>query len=158
MNLKELITHLKQSDKVEIYLADGTQIAPHFHITELANNSKTFLDCGNTLRTERHVGMQLWIAEDTKHRLSSEKLLKVLQHGITTLELDDSVDVRMEYQGNTIETYGIELREGVLTLKTLKTACLALEECGVPTILKKPLLKLSQLSPKLSCTPGGGCC
>jgi hypothetical protein len=57
--------------------------------------------------------------------------------------------IEIEYQGQTIERYGLTYTDGIFNLMPLFTECLAPDHCGIPS---------EQLPSAGSCTPGGGCC
>ena len=67
------------------------------------------------------------------------------------LEIGD-YEIEMEYQGETIEKYGVVFTNGVFQLTTTNTNCLALDKCGIP------LMEINEEKVKQECTPGGGCC
>jgi hypothetical protein len=70
-----------------------------------------------------------------------------------------NLPVEVEYQGETIGKYGLEVGSKGLELTTKKTACLALEACGLPEGASKLAVSLGNMVSKQgSCTPGGGCC
>jgi len=60
-----------------------------------------------------------------------------------------------EHQSDSIATYGLEHRDGVFFLSPTHTACLAMDNCGIPQKAKKTL---ASLSPENACAPGSGCC
>eukprot|EP01036_Dinobryon_divergens_P051657 gene51657-69127_t len=51
--------------------------------------TKRFIDCGNTVRNETVVSMQLWDANDYDHRLAPEKLLKIIASSERILGIED---------------------------------------------------------------------
>ncbi|MGK0335318.1 MAG: hypothetical protein ACI974_002146, partial [Paraglaciecola sp.] len=53
MLLSEIKTFLASTETLLINLPDGTPVPAHFHVTEVGEVSKTFVDCGGTLRRER---------------------------------------------------------------------------------------------------------
>lgn len=74
MKISEIKTQLKQLDKIAFVLPNGKLVPSHFHVTEIGKISKTFIDCGGTLRKEETVNFQLWEENDYDHRLHPEKL------------------------------------------------------------------------------------
>ena len=157
MRLSELKCFLTQRERFTFTLPDGSQVPGHFHVTEVGEVAKTFVDCGGTLRTERRVCLQLWSAEDYDHRLAPDKLVKILEIGEDRLGLGNW-PVEVEYQGGqTIQKFGLEAAEETLLLTGLVTDCLAKDNCGVEP---KAKVSLSAFTAKQSagCTPGGGCC
>lgn len=157
MKLSEIKTYLKTLDKVEFKLPNGKLVPRHFHVTEVGKVSKTFIDCGGTLRQESKINFQLWEANDYDHRLHPEKLLNIINLSEKTLNLKD-VEIEVEYQSETIGKYNLDFKNDQFLLKSTKTDCLALESCGVPSL--KPKLKLSELQNQVTncCAPDSGCC
>lgn len=152
MKLSQLLEVLHNSQNMQIYLPNGAMVPQHFHVTEVGHVTKSFIDCGGTLRKEDSISIQLWSATDYDHRLDPKKLIKILTATISQLELPDA-DIVVEFQGNTIEKYGMDHDGDRFLLTKTVTACLALDQCGIT--VEKPKVKLSDIN---SCTPGGGCC
>lgn len=157
MKLHELKALLADMDGVSFTLPDGSAVPSHFHVTEVGQTTKHFIDCGGTLREEHSISMQLWQSVDYHHRLKADKLAGILSLAEEKLSLPD-VDIEVEYQGNsTIERYALGHKEGKLQLTSLQTACLASDVCQVVDKVKP---RLSSLVSKAQscCTPDGGCC
>jgi len=154
MKLNDIIDILKLSDKLQIALPDGQLVPPHFHITEVGYITRHFIDCGGTERIEKKINFQLYTADDYDHRLSTEKLLKIIEHSQSRLGLGN-LEVEVEYQGDTIGKYGIAHDGHQFVLTSQQTACLANEACGLP---EKKKVDLSSLVANNSCKPGSGCC
>jgi hypothetical protein len=155
MLLSEIKTFLASTETLFINLPDGTPVPAHFHVTEVGEVSKTFVDCGGTLRRERVANFQLWNADDYDHRLHPGKLVSIIEMAEQQLGLAD-LDIEVEYQGeDSIVKYGLEVGNGQLHLTGKTTACLAPDACGVP---EKKSVDLSALVSSGVCTPGGGCC
>ena len=147
MKLSEFKSTLNEVTHIKLMLPNGTLVPAHFHVTELALISKNFIDCGGVARVERKITFQLWVANDIDHRLSSLKWLGIIKKGELDYGLTDE-PVEIEFQGQTIERYGILFSESVFNLTPLFTECLAPDHCGIP----------SAELPKPSCTPNSGCC
>ena len=148
MKLSEFKSILSDVTQIKLILPNGTTIPDHFHVTELALISKNFIDCGGVARVERKVTFQLWVANDIDHRLTSFKWLGIIKKGELDYGLTDE-PVEIEFQGQTIERYGISFSEGVFHLTPLYTECLAPDHCGIP----------AEQVPKTSCcSPSTGCC
>ena len=64
MKLSEIKKHLNQLETIEFKLPNGDLVPRHFHVTEVGKVSKTFIDCGGTLRQESLINFQLWEADD----------------------------------------------------------------------------------------------
>ncbi|MBA4301984.1 hypothetical protein SAMN03080617_03402 [Algoriphagus alkaliphilus] len=156
MKLSEIKSRLPQLSHLTFLLPNGTPVPAHFHITEVGQVNKRFIDCGGTLRDEKTVNFQLWEDGDYDHRLGAKKLLDIIQLSERVLGLED-LEVEVEYQGDTIGKYGLEFNGGVFTLTNKMTDCLAKDKCGIPA--QKPKVRLSILSAsESSCAPGSGCC
>lgn len=151
MKLSEFKTHLKQLQSIAFELPDGSPVPGHFHITEVGKISKHFIDCGGTVRTEEVANFQLWDSYDYDHRLQPEKLLHIIELSEKILALGD-LEIEVEYQGETINKYGLDFDGRNFRLTKTKTDCLAKDKCGVP--VKKVKRNLSDLC----CTPDSGCC
>jgi hypothetical protein len=150
-NFKEILTHLPE---IDFKTPDGNAIPEYFHITEVGKITKHFIDCGGTVRSESHANFQLWVANDTEHRLTPEKLLHIINQSEKHFELA-ALDIEVEYQGETIGKYGIDFTGSGFTLIPKQTNCLAPDNCGIP----KQKVSLSTLkSNEPCCTPDGNCC
>lgn len=158
MNLQNIKNALQTMTSLTFVLPNGTQVPSHFHVTEVGEVSKKFIDCGGTVREEKTINFQLWEAEDYDHRLAPAKLLSIIELSERILGLDSLKEVNVEYQGETIGIYRVELNaNNNFQLVNQRTACLAEDQCGI--VPSKPKLKLSEIATnKNTCTPGGGCC
>ena len=134
---------------VTINLPDGDTIPPHFHVTEVAFSKKDFIDCGGTIRHEGKCLLQIWVANDTEHRVNSSTLAKILEHGAPVIPTE-ALPIEIEYcmPGLTyMELTAASLKDATLhlTLSHKQTDCLAKDVCGV--------------TPEgNACEPGSGCC
>jgi hypothetical protein len=151
MILSEFKHYLKIVSEVTFLKPNGNKIPKHFHITEVGQTSKKFIDCGGTVRNEEVISMQLWESVDFLHRLEPRKLNLIIELSEKKLEIGN-YEIEMEYQGETIEKYGVVFMNGVFQLMSTNTACLALDKCGIPS------LENSKEKVQQDCTPGGGCC
>ena len=52
MHLNQFKEVLKIVNALRFRLPNGQLIPPHFHITEVGESIKKFIDCGNTVREE----------------------------------------------------------------------------------------------------------
>ena len=60
---------LKTKIAIGFELPNGQLVPGHFHVTEVGQINKRFIDCGGTIREEKVVNFQLWEAEKyTLHR------------------------------------------------------------------------------------------
>lgn len=156
MKLTDIKSILPQLNRVDFQLENGTPVPEHYHVTEVGQITKHFIDCGGTIRQERVVNFQLWNANDTEHQLKPEKLLKIINLSETKLNLVDA-EIEVEYQAETIGKYGLVFDGTKFILTNKHTACLASDNCGAP----KQKINLSTLQPtqaEACCSPGGGCC
>jgi len=157
MKISDLRNHLNNVTELNFMLPNGTSIPGHFHLTEIGLITKHFVDCGVSIHLEKWASLQIWVANDTDHRLQPEKFLKIIDNSEKIIGAQD-LEVEVEYQSDTIGRYGLEF-DGVNFMLTAKqTACLAMEKCGIPQ--EKPKVLMSELSNtnQSCCTPGGGCC
>ena len=150
MTLKEVKKHLKTLESLKFQLPDGSTVPEHFHVTEVGQVSKDFIDCGGTLRHEKAVNFQLWNADDVDHRLQPKKLKNIIQLSEKKLFIDDRLEVEVEYQDNTIGKYHLDFNDGKFQLVSTLTDCLAKDKCGIPE--PQPVEQSS------CCTPESGCC
>lgn len=150
MKLSEIKSHLRKLQNIAFELPDGNLVPSHFHVTEVGRISKHFIDCGGTVRAEEVANFQLWDSSDYNHRLHPEKLLNIIELSEKILELGD-LEIEVEYQGETINKYGLDFDGWNFVLTTTKTDCLAKEKCGVQSANKEPVSQSS-------CAPGSGCC
>lgn len=155
MKLSEIKQQLNQLDKIAFQLPNGELVPNHFHVTEIGKVTKHFIDCGGTVRKEEVVNFQLWNANDYDHRLHPEKLLHIIELSQNTLGIGD-LEIEVEYQGQTIEKFGLDFNGTNFLLTTKQTDCLAKDNCGIPT--EEPVI--ANLEPEASncCSPESGCC
>lgn len=155
MKLSEVKSALAAIEIIGFQLPNGELVPSHFHVTEVGKVTKNFIDCGGTVRKEEVVNFQLWNANDYDHRLHPEKLANIIALSEKVLEIGD-LEIEVEYQGNTIEKFGLDFDGTHFLLTTTKTDCLAKDKCGIPA--EKPRLKFSDLNKENNCTPDSGCC
>jgi hypothetical protein len=121
--------------KMHWMLPDKSFIPDHYHITEVGRLQKDFIDCGGTIRSLASCLLQIWVADDTDHRLLTTTLAKIMEVAGAVLQSDE-LPVEVEYEEGTISQYpvaGVEVTPAGLLfyLGTKHTACLAPEKCGV---------------------------
>ena len=146
MKLSEIKHHLANLETISFQLPDGSLVPNHFHVTEVGEITKNFIDCGGTVRKEEVVNFQLWEANDYDHRLHPEKLVHIIELSEKVLGLKDR-EIEVEYQGETIGKYGLDFNGSEFLLTSTNTACLAQESCGIPAKNLEP-----------ACSPNSGCC
>jgi hypothetical protein len=127
-------------------LPDGDKIPAHAHVTEVGHALRNFIDCGGMTGKTETVLLQTHVGDDTEHRLTSERLAKILELGDRVLP-HDRLDVEVEYDCCVVAQYPIggANRTGAhldLLLENKRTQCLARERakaqsasacCGVGT-------------------------
>lgn len=157
MKLSQIKEILPALENVVFQLESGTLVPEHFHVTEVGQVTKNFIDCGGKIRIEKAVNFQLWNADDYEHRLKPAKLLQIIQLSEEKLGIEDA-EIEVEYQGDTIGKYGLDFDGAIFVLKNKATTCLAQDACGIP--LEKTRKNLAELPVKQStcCTPDSGCC
>ncbi|MFB2120427.1 DUF6428 family protein [Parapedobacter sp. 2B3] len=149
--IKEILPTL---DSVEFQLANGTFVPEHFHVTEIGQITKHFIDCGGVIRTEKAVNFQLWDANDYEHRLKPTKLLNIIKLSEEKLGIADA-EIEVEYQTETIGKFDLDFDGRHFILKNKQTACLASDACGIPE--EKQRIKLVQLKSDC-CSPNSRHC
>lgn len=156
MRISEIKEQLTNLENVTFMLPNGSFVPEHFHVTEVGLVTKNFIDCGGKVRNETVVNFQLWNANDFEHRLKPKKLLDIIALSEKILGIVD-FEIEVEYQAETIGKYDLGFEGTTFILMNKQTACLAEDQCGIPT--EKEKVKLSEISSKTnSCVPGGGCC
>lgn len=143
--IKEILPTLKN---VEFQLENGTFVPEHFHVTEVGQIIKNFIDCGGVMRTEKVVNFQLWNANDYEHRLKPGKLLHIITLSEEKLGIEDA-EIEVEFQSETIGKYDLDFNGKSFVLKNKTTACLAKDACGIP---------VEKLKVSMTCSPNSGCC
>lgn len=116
-------------------LPDKSFVPAHYHITEVGRLQKDFIDCGGTVRSLTSCLLQIWVANDTDHRLETTKLAAIMKVAAPLLKSDD-LPVEVEYEEGVLSQYPVAGAEvtpaGILFyLGTKHTACLAPDKCGV---------------------------
>tara|TARA_A100001011_G_scaffold181269_1_gene190152 strand:- start:54 stop:515 length:462 start_codon:yes stop_codon:yes gene_type:complete len=144
---------LGEIETLEFQLPDGQFVPAHFHITEIGNVSRDYIDCGGTLRQENKLNLQLWVSSDSDHRLAPDNLLNILQLAEKQLGFSNE-EVEVEYQQSTIGRYELAFNGTVFQLINTQTACLAPDQCGIPQEKPRVLVTVGGLS----CDPNSGCC
>lgn len=156
MKLIEVKNSLSKLQKLYFKLPSGKLVPEHFHVTEIGIITKLFIDCGGTIRQEQVVNFQLWNANDYNHRLHPEKLSHIIELSQKKLNINNQLPVEIEYQGSSIEKFGLAFDGSVFNLTTKHTNCLAKDACGIST--EKPKVKLSNIQNQSCCSPESGCC
>jgi len=172
LKLSQFKQHLDNVSQLNFVQPNGTFVPSHFHITEAGLTTKHFIDCGGTVRKDKTINFQVWVAEDTTHRLEPNKLQKIISLSEKLFGNED-LEIEVEYQTEfsevptpiksntnswqTIGRYGLDIDGENFLLTAKETDCLAKDNCGVPEAKQK--LELSELQTQKSCcAPGSGCC
>jgi hypothetical protein len=138
MNIRSLKTNLRQhpAKNVRFVLPDGDPIPADFHVTEVGHVVKNFVDCGGTVRRLETCLLQTWVAgNDSDHRLSTEKLAKILDLSTKVVPSED-LEVEVEYEPCAVAQYKVESAKAAgkelhFQLAHKHTDCLAREACGL---------------------------
>lgn len=140
MTLRELKTLLAENPARELLLElPSTEFVPeHFHVTEVGLVRKDFIDCGGSRRSLDYCSLQAWVAHDLDHRMTTDKLGKILSLSGSVLP-DDRVTVEVEYEAPYISQFplidiGVNAEVMIWRLGVKHTACLAPDKCGVTPI------------------------
>tara|TARA_B110000914_G_C15452122_1_gene441478 strand:- start:744 stop:1211 length:468 start_codon:yes stop_codon:yes gene_type:complete len=155
MKLSAIKTALTQVASLKFQLPNGKMVPTHFHLTELGLLTRNFIDCGGTVREEKKINFQLWEEKDFDHRLMPKGVLGIIAIAEKIFNLEN-LEIEVEYQSETIGKYNLEFENGIFQLKSTLTACLALDNCGIPTKAESKVPKLANATN--SCAPGSGCC
>lgn len=157
MYLSEFNQLLSTIKHLSVLKPNGQPIPPHFHITEMGLVQKNFIDCGNTIRSEKWVSFQIWLANDTEHRLEPAKLQKIIAKSTSLFGMDDH-PIEIEFQGETIGKYDLAFTNGHFQLIPKQTQCLAQDHCGIPQEkTRKSLAELTKSS-SASIQVNNNCC
>ncbi len=119
-----------------LMLPDENAVPVSFHITEVADVQKRFIDCGGKLHTTHTCQLQAWVGTDTEHRLMAGKMADVLTLAIRkgVISEGQNLDIEIEYEDVTISQYpvrGFTVTDDAVTLhlSSRHTDCLAKERC-----------------------------
>ncbi|MFT5266034.1 MAG: hypothetical protein ACI8YQ_004794 [Polaribacter sp.] len=152
---KEILTNL---DQLNFQLSNGEKVPAHYHVTEVGQITKKFIDCGGIIRKEERVNFQLWFSNDVDHRLEVKKMRDIITLSESKLGITDQ-EIEVEYQSDTIGKYALDFDGNNFVLVNTMTDCLAPDKCLVPeTKVKVNLVDLMAKPNEGGCTPGGGCC
>jgi hypothetical protein len=139
MKLKELkvLLEANRDKQFLIQLPDQTQVPISFHITEVGQINKTFIDCGGKTHSMQTCQLQVWVGDDVDHRLEAGKLADILELSKSIVP-DDDIDVEIEYEDKVISQYPIRnywVDDDAVTLYLTNkhTDCLAKEICLLPS-------------------------
>ena len=131
---------LRALDTLKFQLPNGQFVPAHFHITEVGNVTRNYIDCGGVQRQENKLNLQLWVASDSDHRLKPNNILDILQLAEKQLGYSN-MEVEVEYQQSTIGRYELAFDGAAFQLINTQTACLAPDQCGITQ--EKPRVRLT---------------
>jgi hypothetical protein len=154
MNIKDFKNSLSNLRELTFVLPNGSHVAPHFHLTEVGEITKNYVDCGGTVRSEKVANFQLWAADDYDHRLKPQKVIDIIEMAEKKIGLEN-LEVEVEYQSETIGKYGLDFDGKRFLLTATQTDCLAKEKCGIPEGQPVNLVPAQTGS---GCSPESGCC
>lgn len=137
MKLHELKTLLRQHPErlVRIDLPDGQPIPAAYHLTEVGQVSKVFIDCGGKVHSQLRCVLQTWVGADREHRLNARRFADILDLGRAVVATD-TLEVEVEHGQTQATQYPIVgwalagEQHLVLDLATRATDCLAKARCG----------------------------
>ena len=120
---------------IQFMLPDGDYVPAHFHITEIGRVHKDFVDCGGTVRSSTACVLQVWVADDVRHRLDASTLARIFRTARPLLGSDE-LPMEVEYESGVVSQFPVSAAEvtpsGILFhLGAKHTACLAPDRCGV---------------------------
>jgi hypothetical protein len=154
MNIKDFKNSLSNLCELTFVLPNGSHVAPHFHLTEVGEITKNYVDCGGTVRSEKVANFQLWAADDYDHRLKPQKVIDIVEMAEKEIGLEN-LEVEVEYQSETIGKYGLDFDGKRFLLTPTQTDCLAKEKCGIPEAQPVNPVPAETSS---CCSPESGCC
>lgn len=158
MKLSEFKKTIESLNEISFELENGNLVPAHFHVTEVGQITKHFIDCGGVIRNETTVNFQLWHANDFTHRLNASKMMEIIKLSEDKLHIVDA-EIEVEYQSETIGKFDLAFNGNRFVLKNKTTACLAPNACGVNDLPKQKIsLKDLNTNQTNTCTPGSGCC
>lgn len=157
MKLKEFLSTLEQLNELEFIENNENPVPQHFHITEVGMKSKAFIDCGGVSRREDKVYLQIWVADDIEHRLEPKKLIGIIEK-FSFRPTDLELELEMEYQmKQTVGVFGLSFTNGMFSLESLQTDCLAKGFC-LPPMKSESENKVNFRLKETKCEPNSGCC
>lgn len=145
--------------KLSFEYAPGKYVRADYHVTEVKNVHIEATDCGGRQDSWKETVVQLWAnpeGEEPNHRLTSTKVLEILQRVATLQTLMGNTPVKIEYGDQDFHTaqlpiggYRLENDQLIITLGVEHTTCKAKDRCGIPEVVG---------STAQECAPGSGCC
>ncbi len=158
MDLNTLKQTLAGLNELNFIKENGSMVPKHFHITEVGQITRKFIDCGGTIREEHKINLQLWETSlDQDHRLEPSKFASILAIAEKHLGIQNH-EIDVEYQAETIGKYQLDFDGDNFVLLNTNTACLASDQCGIKA--PKVRLNLQEIGTATAacCGPGSTCC
>ncbi len=120
-----------------LQLPDQNHVPVSFHITEVGQVDKKFIDCGGKIHFCQTCQIQAWVGEDSDHRLNAGKLADILRIARKVVT-NDQLELEVEYEDKLISQYTVSesvvtIDAVILQLASKHTDCLAKEICNLPT-------------------------
>jgi len=84
--------------------------------------------------------------------LQAQKLLEIIEKSEQLFGLKDE-ELEVEFQGQSIESYGLSVQDFGFQFTAKQTTCLAQDHCGIPNKQLPDDLKKSSF-----CAPNSRCC
>jgi hypothetical protein len=135
MKLSKLLQTLDEhpDTQLKMKLPNQSFVPAHFHVTEVGLVRKDFIDCGGTVRSTATCVIQVWVATDVDHRISTTKLQSIFDSATKLLGSDD-LQVEIEFEDHVISQYplrNIAINESSIELElgSKHTGCLAPQLC-----------------------------
>ncbi len=157
MKLSELKQQLLESESIIFVQPNGHFVPTHFHVTEVGLTTKHSIDCGGAIHHEKVVTVQIWVDNDTDHRLVPQRFLQIISLSEKILGNED-LEVEVEYQTDTIGRYGLKKNGEQFLLVVKHTDCLAQTLCGINAPKHSRSLKSLIPNNATCCTSESGCC
>jgi hypothetical protein len=126
------ITQNNPAKEIKIYLPNGEIIPEHFHLTDIGTIAHNFIDCGGVVGSNSWVQIQLWVADDKDHRITTTTISKIITASEKILQNSDSEEIVIEYQHSDSATkYNVvNINVGdniIINLGVINTTCLEIE-------------------------------
>lgn len=120
-----------------VFKNSGNKIPENFHVTEIGRLNKLFVDCGGQAREFFKCVVQIWVANDLDHRISTTKFNSILNlAGQNLFSNFQNLDVNIEFQQESLSYFSlvdfyVDDDSVTFYLDTIKTDCLAKSKCGL---------------------------
>jgi hypothetical protein len=113
-------------------LPNGEIIPEHFHLTDIGTIAHNFIDCGGVVGSNSWVQIQLWVADDKDHRITTTTISKIITASEKILQNSDSEEIVIEYQHSDSATkynvVNINVGDNItINLGVINTTCLEIE-------------------------------